>query len=244
MTIALIGYGKMGKEVERLAAGRGWSVPLRLTSTSPSLSETDTAGIDVGIHFAHPSSVLDAVTTWTKFRKPLVVGTTGWMNSFGDVRRMVESAGTGMIYGANFSPGVHIFTRIVRQAAVLIDKFPEYDVALHETHHAQKVDSPSGTALLLGNILLERLARKTELVTGQPAGHPAPHQIQVTSTRQGSVVGTHTLLMDSSADTVELTHRAKNRTGFALGALLAAEWIKSRKGFYSVEDMMTNLMDT
>lgn len=244
MTIALIGYGKMGKEVERLAAERGWTVAQRLTSKSSPLSETDATGIDVGIHFAHPSSVLEAVATWTKFRKPLVVGTTGWMNSLGDVRRMVETAGTGMIYGANFSPGVHIFTRIVRQAAALADRFPEYDVALHETHHAQKADSPSGTALLLGNILLERLKRKSELLTGQPTGRIAPHQIQVTSERLGSVVGTHMLLLDSSADTMELTHRAKNRTGFALGALLAAEWIRSRTGFYSVDDMMTNIMDT
>jgi 4-hydroxy-tetrahydrodipicolinate reductase len=244
MRIALIGYGKMGKEVERLAAERGWSIALRLTSKSSPPSEKDAAGTDVGIHFANPSSVLNSVATWTNFRNHLVIGTTGWMNGLGEVRQMVEKAGTGIIYGANFSPGVHIFARIVKQAAVLADRFPEYDVALHEIHHAQKADSPSGTALMLGNILLERIRRKSEILTGQPSGRIAPHQMQVTSQRLGSIVGTHTLVLDSLSDSLELTHTAKSRTGFALGALLAAEWIKTRTGFYSVEDMMTNLMDS
>jgi len=244
MTIALIGYGKMGKEVERLALERGWSIAARLTSRSPAPSEKDLSGIDVGIHFAHPSSVADGVATWTRFRKNLVIGTTGWSSSLEEIRKLVEKAGTGMIYGANFSPGVHLFTRIVKQAASLIDRFPEYDVALHETHHAQKADSPSGTALMLGNILLERIRRKSEILAGPSSARIAPHQLQVGSQRVGAVVGTHTVLLDSLADTIELTHRAKNRTGFALGSLLAAEWIKTRTGVYSVEDMMTDLMDS
>ncbi len=157
---------------------------------------------------------------------------------------MVEKAGTGMIYGANFSPGVHIFTRIVKQAASLADRFPEYDVTLHEIHHAEKADSPSGTALMLGNLLVERIRRKSEILTGHASGRIAPHQLQVTSQRVGAVVGTHSLLLDSLSDTIELTHRAKNRTGFALGALLAAEWIRTRTGVHAVEDMMTDLMDT
>ncbi|MEX2115742.1 MAG: 4-hydroxy-tetrahydrodipicolinate reductase [Bacteroidota bacterium] len=244
MTIALIGYGRMGKEVERLALERGWSIALRLTSRSTAPSEKDVAGIDVGVHFAHPSSVTETVATWTRFRKHLVIGTTGWMPSLGEIRHMVEQAGTGMIYGANFSPGVHVFTRIVKQAASLADRFPEYDVSLHEAHHAQKADSPSGTALMLGNLLLEHIRRKSEILAGQTSGRIAPHQLQVTSQRVGAVVGTHSLLLDSLSDSIELTHRAKNRTGFALGALLAAEWIKARTGVFTVEEMMTDLMDS
>jgi 4-hydroxy-tetrahydrodipicolinate reductase len=244
MRIALIGYGKMGKEVEQRATERGWSVTLRLTSKSSPLSEENVAGTDVGIHFAHPASVLGSVATWTKFRKPMVIGTTGWMNGLDEVRQMVEKAGTGMIYGANFSPGIHIFAHLVNQAAILADRFPEYDVALREIHHAQKSDSPSGTALMLGNILLERIRRKSEILTGPPSGRIAPHQVQVSSQRLGSVVGTHTLTFDSLSDSLELTHTAKNRTGFALGALMAAEWIKTRTGVYSVEDMIANLLDT
>ena len=243
MKIALIGYGKMGKEVETLALERGWTVSLRLTSHSTPPSERDLNGVDVGIHFAHPSSVLESVAFWTKFRKPLVIGTTGWMSSLEEVRHMVEKAGTGMIHGANFSPGVHIFTRIAGEAASLIDKFPEYDAAILEIHHAQKVDSPSGTALMLGNMLLERIRRKTELLATHPSTRIAPHQLQISSERVGAVVGTHSLLLDSLSDSMELTHRAKNRSGFALGALLAAEWILKRKGVHTVEEMMSDLMN-
>ena len=244
MTIALIGYGKMGKEVERLALERGWSIAVRLTSRSTAPSEKDLSGIDVGIHFAHPSSVKDAVATWTGFRKHLVIGTTGWSSSFGEIRKLVEKAETGLIYGANFSPGVHLFTRIVKQTASLIDRFPEYDVALHETHHAQKADSPSGTALMLGDILLEGIRRKSEILAGPSPTRIAPHQLHVGSQRVGAVVGTHTVLLDSLADSIELTHCAKNRIGFALGSLLAAEWIKARTGVYTVEDMMKDLLDS
>lgn len=242
MNIALIGYGNMGKEIERIALGRGWTVSMRLTSHSTSPTEKDVNGTDVGIHFAHSSSVPDSVAFWTKFRKPLVIGTTGWTSSLEEVRHMVETAGTALIHGANFSPGVHIFTRIVREAASLIDKFPEYDAAIQETHHAKKVDSPSGTALMLGNVLLERIQRKTELLTIPPSARVAPHQLQIASSRVGAVIGTHSLLLDSLSDSMELTHRAKNRSGFALGALLAAEWILKRPGVHTVEDMMTDLM--
>ncbi|MEX1138422.1 MAG: 4-hydroxy-tetrahydrodipicolinate reductase [Bacteroidota bacterium] len=243
MTIALVGYGKMGKEVDRLAVDRGWSVSLRMTSRSTPPSEKELAGIDVGIHFAHPSSVLESVAFWTRAGKRLVIGTTGWTPSLGEVQRMVEKAGTGMIYGANFSPGVHLFTRIVQEAASLIDKFPEYDAAIREAHHAQKADSPSGTALMLGNVLLERIRRKTEILTTPVSARIAPHQLQIASQRVGAVVGTHSLLLDSLSDTIELTHNAKNRSGFALGALLAAQWISTRTGVHTVEEMMTDLMD-
>lgn len=243
MNIALIGYGKMGKEIETIALERGWTVALRLTSRSTPPSEKDMKDVEVGVHFAHPISVLESVAFWTKFGKPLVIGTTGWTSSLEEVRQLVQKAGTGMIHGANFSPGVHMFAHIVREAASLIDKFPEYDAAIHEIHHAQKADSPSGMALMLGNILLERIRRKTELFATQPSLRIAPHQLQITSERVGTVVGTHSLLLDSLSDSMELTHRAKNRSGFALGALLAAEWIVKRKGVHTVEEMMSDLMN-
>jgi 4-hydroxy-tetrahydrodipicolinate reductase len=244
MRIALIGYGKMGKEVEQHATERGWSVTLRLTSKSSVVSEESATGTDVAIHFASPASVLDSVATWTGLGKPMVIGTTGWMNRLDEVRKTVGNAGTGMIYGANFSPGVHIFARLVEEAASLADRFPGYDIALREIHHAQKIDSPSGTALMLGNILLKRIRRKSEILTAPASARIAPHQVRISSERFGTVVGTHTLTLDSLSDSLELTHAAKNRAGFALGALMAAEWIRARTGVYSVEEMMAELLDT
>ena len=241
MTIGLIGYGRMGKEVERLALERGWKVGFHGTTGSGPLREKDAAGVDVGIHFATGSSVAEHVEQWSKFRKPLVIGTTGWDDALNQVRRTVEGSGIGLLYGANFSPGIHLFTRLAALAGSLADRSPEYDVAIHEAHHRGKPDSPSGTALMLGRILLDRVRRKSGLLTGPPEGRIDPKHLQISSARVGSVVGTHSVILDSPADTIQLVHTARNRTGFALGALLGAEWILNRKGLHTVEELMTDL---
>ena len=240
MTIGLIGYGKMGKEIERLALERGWKVGVRITAGSGPLREKDADGVDVGIHFAAGSAVAGHVEQWSKFRKPLVIGTTGWDDALNQVKRTVEESGIGLIYGANFSPGIHLFTRLAALAGSLADRSSEYDIAIHETHHRGKSDSPSGTALMLGRMLLDRVRRKSELLTGPPKGRIDPKHLQISSARVGSVVGRHSVTLDSLADTIELVHTARSRTGFALGALLAAEWIKTRTGLHTVEELMTN----
>jgi len=244
MIIALIGYGKMGKEVEAVATERGWSVALRQTSRSSPPPEADMRAVDVAIHFARAEPLLRHVEEWSRAGRPLVVGTTGWGSDLDAIQRIVDSSGTGLVYGSNFSPGMQIFQHIVRQAGTLIDRFPEYDAGIHETHHRHKADSPSGTALTLGRILLEKLARKSELIHGTLQGGVKADQLQITSARTGAVVGEHTVLFDSPADAIELTHKAKSRRGFALGALLAAEWILGKTGVHTFDEVVSELLDT
>jgi 4-hydroxy-tetrahydrodipicolinate reductase len=242
MNIALIGYGKMGKELDRLAHDRKISVVAHLNSQSrfPAADVLDT--IDVAIHFATPQTVLNHVEEWGRKKKNLVIGTTGWQADLAKVRAIVEKEQIGLIYASNFSFGVNVFNLIVRQAGAAFDKFPEYDAIVHETHHRDKPDSPSGTALTLANILLKTLGRKKEIRSKSPEGKINPEQLHVSSTRIGSVIGTHRVVFDSDADQIELIHTAKNRSGFALGSLLAAEWIRGKKGFFTMDDMLDDVL--
>ncbi|GJQ21294.1 MAG: 4-hydroxy-tetrahydrodipicolinate reductase [Bacteroidia bacterium] len=243
MNIALIGYGKMGKEVEAVAGERGWTVALRRTSRSSPPSEADMRSIDVVIHFARADSLRQHVEEWSKAGKPMVVGTTGWGSDLDAMKRIIDTNGTGLVYGSNFSLGMQIFQRMVRRAGALIDRFPEYDAGIRETHHRHKADSPSGTALMLGTMLLEKLSRKSELVHGTLRGPVKPEQLPIASLRMGTEVGEHAVLFDSPADTIELVHKAKNRRGFALGALLAAEWIRGRTGIHTFDEVVSDLLD-
>lgn len=242
MKIILIGYGKMGKEIDRLASERGWTVAKRLDSKSPRLSRAEIGDVDVGFHFAKPETVLPAVDEWTHSNKNLVIGTTGWQKELERVRTMVNSGTAAIVYASNFSPGVSLFLKILQRAGDLFDRFPEYDASIHEIHHKGKIDSPSGTALAIGNLLLGRIRRKKEILAGPPAGKIRGEQLQIASTRAGETAGTHAVLFDSFADTIELTHTAKNRAGFALGALLAAEWIVGKRGLFTMEDVFEDIV--
>lgn len=243
MNIALIGYGKMGKEIERLALERGVLMLARIDSKSPPLSKDIAQQTDVAIHFAAPSSVIGDVEQWAGFGKNMVVGTTGWQNDLSKVHSIVSARNTGLVYASNFSLGVNILFSLAKQAGVLFNNFAEYDVFLHEIHHKDKSDSPSGTALSLAEILLKTVKRKKEILSDPAKGKIRPEQLHVTSTRAGAVIGTHRVTFDSIADSIELTHTAKNRTGFALGALLAAEWIQGKKGVFTMEDVLSNLLE-
>ena len=242
MNIGLIGYGKMGKELERVAQERGFTIVKTFNSKSALLSKTEASQIDVGIHFAKAETVHRDVEHWAGLGKNLVIGTTGWNNNLEAVSAAVKRAGTGLIYASNFSIGVNLLFRLAKELGVLVNTLPEYDLSIHEVHHKEKADSPSGTALTLAHILLERIKRKRELLVGLPQGKISPDLLQVSSTRLGSVVGTHTVLVDSGADSIELTHRAKNRSGFALGALLAAEWILGKKGVHTMDDVFKEML--
>ncbi len=241
MTIALIGYGRMGKEVEEAARERRLT-PARIFTEEENprgaaLTAEALRGVDVCIDFSAPGAVLDNIRAVAAARCGMVVGTTGWYDHLATVRALVEESGIGFLYSSNFSLGMNIFFRIVDEAARLIGR-QSYDAAVQEIHHRGKADSPSGTALSLGAILLEAMPGKTEILTGPPEGPIAPHQLQVSSTRTGSVTGIHTVLFDSDADTIALTHTARNRRGFALGALVAAEWLKGRTGFFTMQDVL------
>ncbi len=241
MNVGLIGYGKMGKEIERIAQERGHSIAAKFTSKSPLLSKDGAQRIDVGIHFARAETVRRDVEHWCGMGKNLVMGTTGWGKELDAVSALVEKADAGVVYASNFSVGVNLMFRLAKELGDLVNALPEYDLSIHETHHKEKVDSPSGTALTLADILLERIKRKKGKHAGPVQGKISPELLQIVSTRIGNVVGTHTVHVDSPADSIELTHTAKNRSGFALGAVLAAEWIVGKKGLHTMDDVFGDL---
>jgi 4-hydroxy-tetrahydrodipicolinate reductase len=241
MRIALLGYGKMGKEIERLAVERGWSVDLRIDIDTPPVNSVQRTNIDVVIHFAQASTLVDDLTPWIEAHKPIVIGTTGWHDQMPKVETLVKKNNVGLIYSSNFSLGVNVFFHLIRTAAQIMDRCEDYDAFIQEIHHKNKLDSPSGTALTMGQIVLNHLHRKKELLNETTHGKIRPEQLHISSTRSGSVVGTHVLAFDSTADTIELKHTAKNRSGLALGTLLAAEWIIGKKGLFTMDDVFQDL---
>ncbi len=242
MNIALIGYGRMGKEVEAIAKEKGVKVvrifDLENNTAAIGLTAESLKGVDVCIDFSTPGAVVANIEAVTECGKNIVVGTTGWYNRLDHVKKLVRERKVGFLYAANFSLGVNIFSQIVMDASHLFEKYSEYDVAVHEIHHRAKTDSPSGTALSIGATILQSMRRKSELVNDVTKGAIKEQQLHVSSTRVGYVMGKHSVLFDSESDTVEITHTAKSRRGFALGAIVAADWLKGKKGFYTMRDVI------
>ena len=243
LNIGLIGTGKMGREISRLAIVKGHRVSSSFNQSQPLTRDALDKTIDVFIDFSHPEAVLSHVGMLANLRASLVLGTTGWNEQFEEVKNQALSSGMALVHAPNFSIGVSMFLRIVQAAGRLFDSLPNYDAFIHESHHRGKVDSPSGTALALAEGLMEQLRRKSEICTDVPSGPIAAHQLQVVSSRGGKVPGTHAIFFDSGPDTIELRHTARNRSGFALGALLAAEWVQGRKGFFTFNDVLEDLFE-
>ena len=247
MEIALIGYGKMGREVERVARKSGHAIAARidpvsaLAATSEISSQT-IGGADVCVEFTHPEAATSNIEKVIRLHKPLVVGTTGWYQNLPAIKEMVLEGNTGLVYAPNFSLGVNLFYRVATVAAHLFHRFEEYDVCGAEAHHRLKVDSPSGTARHLSEIVLKHFPRKKRVVVDSLNRAIAPEEFHLVSLRAGHFPGTHSLAFDSEADTIELTHTARSRSGFAAGALLAAEWIVSRQGVYTFEQVLEDLL--
>lgn len=241
MRIGLIGYGKMGKEIERAALERGWSVDVKADFTLPPPPPGSIQKVDVAIHFAGAADIAADLRPWAEAGKNIVVGTTGWNAQMPHIEALVHDCGIGLIHAANFSLGVNLFYRILQTAGTLFDKVPDYDVFVHEIHHKDKADSPSGTALNIAGILLQSIARKKEMQTETSHGKIRPEQLHVTSSRAGAIAGTHTVTFDSAADSIELKHTTKNRAGLAAGAILAAEWIAGKRGIFSIDEMMKDI---
>ena len=234
MNIAIIGYGKMGKEIERLAAAKGMKVVSiidREGSGAPysEINAESMKGVDVCIDFTHPDSALGNIRKIASHSKNMVIGTTGWYGDIHKAEEAVNKSNVGMIWSGNFSIGVNMFFRIIENAAGMMDNFDAYDAFVHEFHHSQKADSPSGTAAMIGRILLDGIQRKKKAVHGDLNRRISPDELHISSTRAGSIPGTHIVGFDSPADSIELKHTAKGREGFALGALMAAEWISGKK---------------
>lgn len=249
MKIALIGYGRMGRMIEGIALEKGHQVPVKIDpaakdATHASITPESLAGIDVAVEFSTPQTVMGNIGRALELGAPLVVGTTGWLGRLEEVRALVDARKGKLVYGANYSIGVQLFYRIVAEAARLMDGFPQYDVAGFEAHHNQKSDSPSGTAKTLASIVMENVKRKKALVGDCLSDRRIdPSELHFASLRVGAVPGTHTIMFDSVPDTIELTHVARSREGFARGAVMAAEWLLSsgRAGLVSVDDMFREL---
>jgi 4-hydroxy-tetrahydrodipicolinate reductase len=249
VNLMLVGYGKMGKMIETVAKEKGHQVvsivdPLAPGAGHAAIGPEAVKGADLAIEFTAPSSAFANIESLLSLGLPVVVGTTGWLGRLEEARALVEAKKGLLVYGANYSIGVNLFCKIVAEAARLLDGFPQYDAAGFELHHAQKADSPSGTAKAIAKILLDRLERKTSIQSETLAERrPRPEELHFASLRVGSVPGTHTVLFDSAFDTIELTHTARTREGFARGAVMAAEWIMAsgRKGLVPVEEMYAGL---
>ncbi len=248
MRLALLGYGRMGKEVERVARIRGIEIvsiidpnvkPGGIFHTE--ITKESVKDADVVIDFTSPSSAIANIKKVSSLKKNMVVGTTGWSDNLEEAKKSVKESKTGLIYSSNFSLGVNAYFMIVEQAAKIFNKLEEYDVYGYELHHNQKVDSPSGTAKTTADILLSNIARKKKLVC-HADGKIAPHELSFGSVRAGSIPGTHVVGFDSDSDSIEIMHAARSRSGFALGSIMAAEWVYEKKGFFSMKDFMVDYL--
>jgi 4-hydroxy-tetrahydrodipicolinate reductase len=245
MNVAIIGYGKMAKEVEQAANEKKIKIAKIFKEEENydalALTKQNLKNIDVCIDFTTPAAVINNIEAVVNSGKDIVVGTTGWYDKLEDVKKLVKKNNVGLLYCPNFSLGVNLLYQIINTASHIFNKFDEYDMMVSEIHHKNKVDSPSGTALSLAQLILQNVKRKKEILKDTSKAKIKPEQLHVTSTRVGSVIGQHSVMFDSDADTIEITHTAKNRRGFALGALLAAEWIIGKKGVYTMKDVMSSL---
>jgi 4-hydroxy-tetrahydrodipicolinate reductase len=245
MKIALLGYGKMGKIIEKIAHDRKHEIVLKIDYDNlHELTAENLQQADVAIEFSTPGTVLANIKECFKAGVPIVVGTTGWYNELPQLKQECEQNNSSLIYASNFSIGVNIFFHVNKVLAKLMNNYPYYEVQVEEIHHTQKMDSPSGTAITIAEGIVENLDAKKEWVnvltsTGNETADDniTGDQLLIESFRIDSVPGTHTVIYDSEVDTIEFKHTAHNRNGFALGAVTAAEWIKDKKGFHSVQDM-------
>jgi 4-hydroxy-tetrahydrodipicolinate reductase len=227
MKIAIVGYGKMGRMIERVAAARGHEIVARFDVDNniggAGLTSDSLNGVDVAIEFSTPETAVQNIRRLAVLKIPVVVGTTGWYAHLDEVKRLVEENNASLVYGANFSIGMNLFFKIAGDAAALFSRYSEYDPFLIERHHKFKKDAPSGTALVIARLLRESYGERT------------PEAVAV---RAGFIPGVHEVGFDSEADTITLTHTARSREGFAAGAVLAAEKIIGKRGVYEFPELL------
>lgn len=238
MKIALIGYGNMGSEVEKVAQEAGHEiVSVSFRSLADKLDRNGIAKSDVAIDFTSGDIVAENIKQVLGMGKKIVVGTTGWYDNIPRIKRIVESKKGGFIYARNFSVGANVFFKVVADASRLFDKYGGYDVYGFEIHHSGKVDSPSGTAKKIADVVISNFSAKKMLVSDKLDRQVKPEELHFASVRGGRNFGQHEVIFDSAADEVKLSHIAHSRRGFAQGAVLAAEFIKNKKGFFSFEEL-------
>jgi len=236
MNILLLGYGKMGKVIEPIALGRGHQIVGKIdVNNRHELSKFGRANVDVVIEFSAPEAAYQNLQWSMKAGLPTICGTTGWLQHQPEIEALCEAHKAAFFYTSNYSIGVNLFFRLNQQLAKLIAPYEQYSVHTTEIHHIHKLDAPSGTAITLAEGLLRHIPRKTEWINEDEV---AENQIPIVSLREGEVPGTHIVRYDSEVDSIEIQHIAHSRQGFALGAVVAAEWLAPRQGVFGMDDLL------
>ena len=235
MKIALLGYGKMGKEIEAIALQRHHTIVLKVDETnSASITKADLQQADVAIEFSTPHTVISNIKKCLDAQLPIVIGTTGWYDLFKDIENECQQKNGTIFHSTNFSLGVNIFMKVNSYLAALMNKYTNYDVSMEEIHHIHKLDKPSGTAITLANQVLDKIERKKNWSITDTK----PETLFIKDVREGEVPGTHIIKYTSAVDDIEIMHKAHSRQGFALGAIIAAEYICDKKGIFTMENLM------
>jgi 4-hydroxy-tetrahydrodipicolinate reductase len=236
MKILLMGYGKMGKVIERIALERGHTIAGRIDVENQADFEGLTKQeVDVAIEFSHPTSAFVNTKKCIEKGFPIVVGTTGWLEKKPEIEELTLATNGAFFYASNYSIGVNLFFELNKKLAKMMSQYPHYEVNTREVHHTEKKDAPSGTAITLAEGLIENLADKTSWINNEIAN---ANQVPIWSEREGKVPGTHIIRYISDVDEIEISHKATSREGFALGAIVAAEWIIGKKGVLGMQDML------
>ena len=236
MKIALIGYGKMGKTIEQIALNRGHQIVSIVDINNPEeFQSANFKSADVAIEFTTPATAFDNYMKSSAAGVPVVSGTTGWLDRIGEIKEKCEKEGKTFFYASNFSIGVNIFFALNKYLAKIMNNFPSYNISMTETHHIHKLDAPSGTAITLAEGIIENVDRKDRW-TLETAEQPT--DLPIHAIREGEVPGIHEVTYESDVDYISIKHDAKSRAGFALGAVVAAEFTAGKKGFLGMDDML------
>lgn len=240
MNVALIGYGKMGKEIEKIALQRGHKISLIIDVNNPQdFSAEKMKNIDVAIEFTVPTMAVSNIKKCIDFGVPIVCGTTGWLADKHEVDTYCAQHNGCFFYASNYSLGVNLFFRLNKYLAHMMSRFDLYNPSIVEVHHTQKLDAPSGTAITLAEQILTSIERKTGWVN---AHESSPSDLSILSVREDPAPGKHTITYESDVDLISICHDAKNRRGLALGAVVAAEFVVGKKGFYSMDDVLKDVL--
>ncbi|UHG92417.1 4-hydroxy-tetrahydrodipicolinate reductase [Spirosoma oryzicola] len=247
MNILLLGYGKMGKAIEQIALERGHQIAARVDAHNRADLETIPAdAVDVVIEFSSPESAVDNIKSCLQRGWPVVCGTTGWLGHRTEIEQLCQEKEGAFFYASNYSIGVNLFFRLNKTLARFMRNYPSYHVSMTEIHHTEKKDAPSGTAITLAEGVLEGLPNKQGWVTKEAGDDKGSRinstdAVEIESLREGTVPGTHTVRYDSEVDRIEITHIAHSRQGFALGAVVAAEWLIGRQGVFGMDDLLGSI---
>jgi 4-hydroxy-tetrahydrodipicolinate reductase len=247
MNILLLGYGKMGKAIERVALERGHHIAGRINIDNVAdLEQIQPGDVDVVIEFSSPESAVPNLTYCLEHGWPVVCGTTGWLGHRADIEALCQAKKGAFFYASNYSIGVNLFFKLNKTLAQFMRNYPSYRVSMTEIHHTEKKDAPSGTAITLAEGVLEHLPHKRRWTVTEAGREPvaaADDAIDIESLREGTVPGTHTVRYDSVVDRIEISHVAHSREGFALGAVMAAEWLAGREGVFGMDDLLNFNVD-